>query len=1468
MQTSSESSFSSPLKLDESQFIGRKWLFPKIIEWLNNPVGSRYFLIVGKAGTGKTSIASHLKKISDGEILSDKLKKDFLAASYFCTASDNRSTIPNVFSKSVTDQVMIKYPSILEKYLSHLGIQSKTTVNVSQTDISANNVVGLVIKELHIHEIDHQSIFERIFLGLVKLIISDDPKKKLIILIDALDESFRNYHHTSIISLISNLEGLSNNIRFLITSRDESKIIDCFANATTLNLSDNLELNKEDIKQYISSRLTKPQIHNLYEGFLDDLTEKSNGNFLYVKLLLDAVEGGEFIPTRENIGSLLPGLDGIYHQFLLRIKIRNEERWKTSLLPIFHTLCISFEGLTESHLATILRVPTYELRNHLGELISFMNVENIHSNKGEMEKKYSLYHHSLIDFFITPQYTSYENDIKFKKDNIFHISVFEAHRLIVIRFYNSSLEKIDIDKLDDYSLKYIINHLYGFIDYTDFEDVNWYKVLLSFLDDQQYLKYKEKILTKKSDSFLRVLKIIYDAAFQKRDVVSMIKIVLLLQDLVKYNKINNPINIINKNNRFQLDPKTLEESLNNSNLYEHNLKFIWRLLLSFTLKNSDKMKECKEILDGLGIDKDLILSKHLDIAAYFLADLCLDFPSNVKEMLRHFDEHQFESLLLSSKYHHLGDLIDLFIIGDNDKRLIHLRISRLVDKGEISTAIDISSSMDDPYPKALALSAIAVAQANSEDYDYHVAEGTLRESINFASTIYNPEDYFSSLLIIVERICKIPKFLVNLQLIFDLISLIPNDKKCDALILVMVAQLVHEKFVEFRSTMIMFINVLMELKGSTDEISIFFRGDQIYDQTENCIVELIIAMGSIRKLVSTSKNIDFDIIDLLDEQSKIRSILNIAISQAQNGDFGDAVKTASAIEDSYIKSAALSKIVSGEISSNSHVFFNKILENIEDPILMIQSLKRITLLIAQDGEIQKSKDLFDYAKIIVLNRNIQSPLYHISSIAVLEASLGFFFESRKTFQNILEKNSVLDPGSNRDINSSKISSDLILYGDLDLSSETVSIIDDHRTKSEALSRIALAMFYKKGFNVAKSIFDDSIKSASMIVEVDSKSVAISRVCSELILIEEYDYAYENILNIPNSNFNATPLKELVNAKIRIHDFESAIKFANKISHIYTRIDTPSSIAISQAQNGDFGDAVNTLEKFRSVLNYSLTMSSIALINFRKGKVEYKKIFENAIRALLENEKVSDKSEPVAKIIDYILEIPDVSYTLKIVKHIQNPIIQARSLIKIATIQFRCDSLQALLTLYNAYRKINEINDTYEKVNLITEIAKKYKEFNLVIEANQALIRAIIESNQIHSEYYKNLTLHRIFNALLMLKNSSTARTLPAHVTNDTRSKMLSDLAKFQFENDSVQEYVNTLKNLIPIKPEDVFNLLSSGRFNNKIMMDFLFEICYTYPHIISFMVTYISMGNKEHFNAIIDLIVTIGKPSHITPSGL
>jgi len=293
-------------------FVGRsEWLFPQIRDWLADSNGSRYFLITGKAGTGKSAIAARLWEISEGKINDDDLKKGFLSAIHVCSARDYRSSLHDVFSKSLVKQILIKEPKFFQEILDDSNDDKKEiNIQVNQRENQAERIIGIYIDKFNINVNRPKELFNKLFLEPVESFLNKNPDKKIVVLIDALDESFCVSNTSdAIISLIVTLYTLSKNIRFILTTRDNEEIIEQFSNdSRILSLSEKYyENNKKDIREYIKLRISKNKIlQNHYDGFIDDLTAKAEGNFLYVTFLLDAIVEGKIELTKENLDKVPP----------------------------------------------------------------------------------------------------------------------------------------------------------------------------------------------------------------------------------------------------------------------------------------------------------------------------------------------------------------------------------------------------------------------------------------------------------------------------------------------------------------------------------------------------------------------------------------------------------------------------------------------------------------------------------------------------------------------------------------------------------------------------------------------------------------------------------------------------------------------------------------------------------------------------------------------------------------------------------------------------------------------------------------------------------------------------------------------------------------------------------------------------------------------------------------------------------
>ena len=116
----------------------------------------------------------------------------------------------------------------------------------------------------------------------------------MVFLIDGLDESITSIkdeiYSDSIVSVLSNLEALEN-VYFIITTRDYENILNKFKeNSLILNIltKEFIKNIDDDVSSFIKLNFNKNLIsesdeNNLdIERIVDQLTEKAQGNFLYI----------------------------------------------------------------------------------------------------------------------------------------------------------------------------------------------------------------------------------------------------------------------------------------------------------------------------------------------------------------------------------------------------------------------------------------------------------------------------------------------------------------------------------------------------------------------------------------------------------------------------------------------------------------------------------------------------------------------------------------------------------------------------------------------------------------------------------------------------------------------------------------------------------------------------------------------------------------------------------------------------------------------------------------------------------------------------------------------------------------------------------------------------------------------------------------------------------------------------------
>lgn len=231
-------------------FVGRGWLFLQIRDWLSDPNGSRYFLITGKAGTGKSATAARLWEISEGVIINPFLKPGFLKAIHVFVSRGIGSTDPRLFPKSLAKQLIYNVDGFATELIKSSSDDGIKNLNISSEikNSIAKEITGINIENLNTNNASPLVLFNKFVLEPLKYIIQKNPYEKIVFLIDALDESFTKSDSDLILSLLSHLQGVSSSIRFIITTRDDIRFVNPFVEGKIISISDKFkEYNRQDI---------------------------------------------------------------------------------------------------------------------------------------------------------------------------------------------------------------------------------------------------------------------------------------------------------------------------------------------------------------------------------------------------------------------------------------------------------------------------------------------------------------------------------------------------------------------------------------------------------------------------------------------------------------------------------------------------------------------------------------------------------------------------------------------------------------------------------------------------------------------------------------------------------------------------------------------------------------------------------------------------------------------------------------------------------------------------------------------------------------------------------------------------------------------------------------------------------------------------------------------------------------------
>ena len=333
-------------------FVGRNFVFDAIEQFITtNPRG--YFIVCGDPGIGKSALAAQFVK-----------KKNCVY--HFNIRAEGINKALN-FLTNICAQLIAAYK------LDYQILPPET----SQNSVFLSKLLGQISEKLGNNE-------------------------KLIIVVDALDEVDTDvttganvlYLPMTLPIGVYIVATMCRDIAVKLRIECEQQLFEILQDDAK-NLADISKYIKnvserEGIQTYIS----KQEIDN--KIFIVQLTDKSQGNFIYLRYVIPEIERGAY--TDLALAAIPLGLKNYYEDHWGRMRGQDEEAWFKYKLPVVIALTLVKEAISINLIADFSKVPEKDrIRSVLKQWQQFLYESQV-AYQGGLQTRYRMYHASFHDF--------------------------------------------------------------------------------------------------------------------------------------------------------------------------------------------------------------------------------------------------------------------------------------------------------------------------------------------------------------------------------------------------------------------------------------------------------------------------------------------------------------------------------------------------------------------------------------------------------------------------------------------------------------------------------------------------------------------------------------------------------------------------------------------------------------------------------------------------------------------------------------------------------------------------------------------------------------------------------------------------------------------------------------------------------------------------------------------------------------
>lgn len=342
-------------------FVGRAWFWQQFDEWLRHP--DRPLLwICGVPGSGKSAIAAQL------------CKRTSVAALHVCQYDDVDKASAAKAIRSLASQLLAHSPQYFEQ-LKWRVADLKELCERSPCDGDAS------------------TLFDRLIVQPLRAI--SRPERKIIILIDALDEATRNKRNELAEVLATHGHNLPSWAKLVITSSAEMEIGVPLQSLSAIDLLPRAPENTADVLAFIDRQLrTFPDVpRRELPSIKKSILAKSEGNWLYLEWLRRNIASGKIVS--DSLTDLPSGIGGVLHR-MFRQKFPDITAYEERYRPLASLLVALREPMSIDEVARVLEwspEAKIDVPRAFGALLD--------CSGGRLR----FYHHSLVAWLSAPEHS-------------------------------------------------------------------------------------------------------------------------------------------------------------------------------------------------------------------------------------------------------------------------------------------------------------------------------------------------------------------------------------------------------------------------------------------------------------------------------------------------------------------------------------------------------------------------------------------------------------------------------------------------------------------------------------------------------------------------------------------------------------------------------------------------------------------------------------------------------------------------------------------------------------------------------------------------------------------------------------------------------------------------------------------------------------------------------------------------------